>query len=194
METQVAGAFLIYCLVNAFTPGPGNILALSTAASHGWRRGMPLYLGIFCGYFAVQAICALTVFFLGSAVPDALGILKYAGAAYVVWLAVHIARSRPEDDESGGRPSFVQGFLLQFVNVKIYLFGITALVGFIVGHASDLPTLMATEMAIASIGTVATLAWIAFGVALQKAYLRHFRAANLVFAATLVLCAAEMLA
>lgn len=39
----------------------------------------------------------------------------------------------------------------------------------------------------------AELAWIAFGVALQEAYLRHFRAANLIFAATLALCAAEML-
>lgn len=193
METHAIGAFLVYCIVNAFTPGPGNILALSTAASHGWRRGMPLYLGIFCGYFAVQALCALAVFWMGETVPDLLGSLKVVGAVYVVWLAVHIARSKPATDGAQSRASFAQGFLLQFVNVKIYLFGITALVGFVVGSASDLPTLMATEMFVAAVGTVATLTWVAFGVALQGVYLRHFRAANLLFAASLAFCAVEML-
>ncbi len=35
MEIQAVGAFLLYCVVNAFTPGPGNILALSTAVDYG---------------------------------------------------------------------------------------------------------------------------------------------------------------
>lgn len=66
-------AFLAYCAVNAFTPGPGNLLALNAAAAFGWQKGLPLFLGIFCGYFAVQAICALAVYALGSATPGALG-------------------------------------------------------------------------------------------------------------------------
>ena len=193
MEIQAVGAFLLYCVVNAFTPGPGNILALSTAVDYGWRRGMPLYLGIFCGYFVVQGLCALVVSLLGAAAPEALGALRYVGAAYVAWLAVHIMRSTPELPGAASRASFAQGFLLQFVNVKIYLFGITALTGFVAGWSSELPVLFGAEMLVAAIGTVATLTWVAFGVLLQDAYRAHYRAANAVFAATLCLCAVEML-
>ena len=53
--------FLIYCLVNSFTPGPGNILALNTVTNYGWKKGKPLFFGIFAGYYAVQFLCALVV-------------------------------------------------------------------------------------------------------------------------------------
>lgn len=194
MDIPIASAFLAYCALNAFTPGPGNILALSTAASHGWKRGLPLYLGIFCGYFVVQGICALLVFWVGSNIPDILWLLKYIGVIYIIWLAIHIARSTYDDNTSQSNVSFAQGFLLQFVNVKIYLFGITALVGFIVGYSTDLSVLLITEMFIAAIGTLATLVWIAFGVTIQRVYQKHFKKANIIFALSLVVCAIEMLA
>ncbi len=193
MDIPIVGAFLAYCAINVFTPGPGNILALSTAASHGWKRGLPLCLGIFCGYFVVQGICALLVFWLGSNVPNILWILKYIGVAYIIWLAIHIAKSTYSDSASQSNTSFTQGFLLQFVNVKIYLFGVTALVGFVVGYSTDLSVLLITEIFIAAIGTIATLVWIGFGVTIQRVYQKHFKKANLIFALSLIVCAAEML-
>lgn len=39
MTAFVIGNFLLYCLINAFTPGPGNILALNTVTNYGWRKG-----------------------------------------------------------------------------------------------------------------------------------------------------------
>lgn len=174
-------------------PGPGNILALSTAACCGLRRGLPLYLGIFCGYYAVQAICAVIVFALGTAVPDVLFVLRYVGAAYILYLAVHIARNVPDLDTSRTSASFAQGFLLQFVNAKIYLFGITALVGFVINWSAELWALMAAEMFIATIGSAATLTWVFFGTILQNAYRRNYRVANIAFAISLALCAVEML-
>jgi len=61
--------------------------------------------------------------------PDLLGIMKYIGAAYILWLAVHIAASKPTTGTVEKSASFLKGFLLEFANVKIYLFGITALTG-----------------------------------------------------------------
>ena len=57
--------FFIYAVINAFTPGPGNILALNTVTNYGWKKGMPLFLGIFTGYYAVQTICCILVFGMG---------------------------------------------------------------------------------------------------------------------------------
>lgn len=152
MVGYVLANFLIYAGVNAFTPGPGNILALNTVTNYGWGKGKPLFFGIFAGYYVVQIICALFVYGVGAFLPDALQVMKYIGAAYILWLAVHIAAGRPEISEDQGSASFLKGFLLQFVNIKIYMFGITALTGFITPYSTALWILVAVEILIATLG------------------------------------------
>ena len=55
--------------------------------------------------------------------------MKYIGAAYILWLAIHIVFSKPSTENAEQSASFLKGFMLQFVNVKIYIFGVTALPG-----------------------------------------------------------------
>ena len=119
MTAFVIGNFLLYCLINAFTPGPGNILALNTVTNYGWRKGKKLFFGIFAGYYVVQIICALFVFGIGTFLPNVLDVMKYVGAAYILFLAIHIAVSKPTEDTKSKSASFIKGFMLQFVNVKI---------------------------------------------------------------------------
>ena len=193
MPAYVIGNFLLYCVINAFTPGPGNILALNTVTNYGWKKGKPLFFGIFAGYYAVQIICALFVYGVSAFLPGVVGVLKYVGAAYILYLAVHIAVSRPAGEQGEKSASFVKGFLLQFVNVKIYMFGITALTGFIVDHDSSLAALLLFEIIIATIGTIATCTWIVGGLLIQKFYLRYYRVINIVLALTLLECVYSML-
>ena len=84
-------------------------------------------------------------------------------------------------------------FMLQFVNVKIYMFGVTALTGYVVGYMSSFPALLFFELVIATIGTIATCTWIGLGVLIQKFYLRHFRVINIILALTLLECIWGML-
>src|SRR5699024_9309232 len=173
MGVQVLFSFVIYALINAFTPGPGNILALNTMTNYGWKRGKPLFLGIFIGYFFVQTLCAVFVFGLENLINPVMSILKYAGVLYILWLAYQIAISKPDTKTTGKQPSFWIGFVLQIVNVKIFLFGITALTGYVISYYTSLGMLLFFEMIIAIIGTVATLSWILFGGLFQKTYLKH---------------------
>ena len=189
----VLGNFLIYCIVNAFTPGPGNILALNTVNTYGWRRGRPLFLGIFAGYYVVQILCALIVYGVSAFLPNVMGVLKYIGAAYILWLAIHIAISKPSEGSEEKSASFLKGFMLQFVNVKIYMFGITALTGFVVPHNSTLAALLFFEIVIATIGTIATTTWIGMGMLIQRFYMKHWRVINIVLALTLLECVYSML-
>ena len=78
--------------------------------------------------------------------------------------------------------------MLQFVNTKIYMFGITALNGYITPHSTAFLVLLGFEMLIATIGTIATSTWIGMGLLIQKFYLRHFRIINVVLALTLLEC------
>ena len=193
MPVYVIGNFFIYCIINAFTPGPGNILALNTASNYGWKKGKPLFFGIFAGYYAVQIICALFVYGISSFLPNVLGIMKYIGAAYILWLALRIAISKPPEENNEKSASFFKGFILQFVNVKIYLFGITALTGYVIDYHNTVTALLFFEILIASIGTIATLSWIGLGTVIQKFYLKHFRIINIILAVTLAECIFSML-
>jgi cysteine/O-acetylserine efflux protein len=185
-------SFLVFALINAFTPGPGNILALSTMTNYGWEKGKRLFFGIFTGYYCVQALCAFFTYGLDQYLHPVMYVLKYVGAIYITWLAIHVALSKPGDQAEDKEPSFWIGFILQFVNVKIYLFGITALTGFIVPYYTSLGMLLLFEMIIATIGSIATITWILFGAVFQKAYSKHFRVVNMVLAIILLECAYQL--
>ena len=193
MPGYVLGNFFIYSVINAFTPGPGNILALNTVTNYGYKKGRPLYWGIFAGYYVVQVICAIFVFGVSTFLPDMLGIMKYIGAAYILWLAVHIALSKPTTGTVEKSASFLKGFLLQFVNVKIYLFGITALTGYVTEYSAALWVLLLFEIIIATIGTIATLTWVGMGVLIQRAYQKYYRVINIILALILSECVYSML-
>ncbi len=193
MSFYMLGNFLIYCIVNAFTPGPGNILALNTVTNYGYKKGKPLFLGIFTGYYVVQILCAIFVYGINAFLPNVMNYMKYIGAAYILWLAVHIAVSNPTSEEAEKSASFWKGFMLQFVNVKIYMFGITALTGYIVKSTTAFSALLFFEIVIATIGTIATSTWISMGMLIQKFYLKHYRIVNIILALTLLECIYSML-
>ena len=119
--------------------------------------------------------------------------MKYIGAAYILFLAIHIAVSKPNADNVERSASFTKGFLLQFVNVKIYLFGITALTGYITDYSASLLILLLFEVVIATIGTVATFTWMGMGVLIQKVYQKHYRLLNMILALVLLECVYSIL-
>lgn len=193
MPVAMIGNFIIYCLINAFTPGPGNILALNTVTNYGLKKGKPLFFGIFAGYYVVQTICAIFVYSVNTLLPNVMTVMKYIGAVYILWLAIHIAISKPSAENTEKSASFWKGFMLQFVNVKIYMFGITALTGYVIDYMSAFFALLFFEMIIATIGTIATGTWIGMGMLIQKFYLRHFRIVNIILSLTLLECIWSML-
>ncbi|KGP81111.1 MULTISPECIES: LysE family transporter [Paenibacillus] len=193
MGIQILLSFIIYVLINAFTPGPGNIVALNTMTNYGWKGGKSLFLGIFTGYFFVQALCAIIIFGLGNLINPIMTLFTYAGVIYILWLAYQIVISKPDNKTSEKQPSFWIGFVLQIVNVKIFLFGITSLTGYVMPYYSSLGMFLFFEMIIATIGSFATLTWIFLGGLFQKTYFKHLRVINIILALLLVQCAIGLL-
>jgi cysteine/O-acetylserine efflux protein len=193
MDIQTISSFIIYAIINAFTPGPGNLLALNTIVRVGWKKGKNLLLGIFTGYYAVQVLCAILVYGMQRFLNPVIAIMKYVGAAYILWLAIHILLSKPHLNGMSSKPSFWTGFVLQFVNVKIYLFGITALTGYVLPFYSLFGVLLLFEIVIATIGTIATLTWATLGGVFQRTYIKHYRIINIILALALLECVVSLL-
>lgn len=180
-------------LVNSFTPGPGNLLALNTTTSFGWKKGKNLIYGICCGYACVQFLSTIAIYTLNAFITPALIILKYVGGIYVCWLAVHIMRSKPEDNDGKAQPTFRTGFLLQFVNVKIYFYSTTLLSAYLVPYFATLPKLLAAGIVVAAIGSGATFAWAFCGTKMQTIYKQKYRPINIVLGLFLLYCAWTMI-
>ena len=189
MTISILGTLSCYMIISSFTPGPGNILAMNTTTRFGWEKGKKLILGICCGYLLVQMICTVILYSLNMVLSPVLSVLKYVGAIYMVWLAIHIAISRQGEDNTNEAPSFLTGFLLQLVNVKIYFYISTLLTAYLIPYIKSLPALILAGVGVTIIGSVASLTWAFLGVKLQNIYSSHFRIINIILALFLLYCA-----
>ncbi len=110
------------------------------------------------------------------------GILKYIGAAYIVWLAIHILMSKPMEEITDKKSDFWTSFLLQFMNVKIILYAITIYSGYILPYSNSRLLLGVSVICNTLIGMSGCITWGVAGKLLQKQFVKHFRIMNIVMA------------
>ena len=186
------GAFISYTLLAAFTPGPNTIMAMGNSARAGLRRGLVFSAGVLLGFSFVLSLCALFTSMLYQYVPAVAAVMKWVGAAYILFLAFTILRDKPhaKKEQTLLRPdSFFTGIVMQFVNVKGILYGITAFSSFILPHTRS-PLLLGVAVVYLALTAFASCcSWSLFGSLLQQVYERHKKWMNLAMALLLVYCA-----
>jgi threonine/homoserine/homoserine lactone efflux protein len=183
-------AFVLFAAVMFFTPGPNNIMLLSSGLTYGFRRSVPHIAGISIGFaFMVGAVgVGLGAIFI--AYPLLQTILKYAGAAYLVYLAVVIAMSGPAasgQDNARGPITFWGAAMFQWVNVK----GWVMVIGTITAYAAiaSFPWNIGVQVVVRLLmGTVSSVTWALFGSSLRPLLTspRAERAFNIIMAVLLL--------
>ena len=73
-----------YACATTFSPGPNNILLLSSTSRFGFRKCLPLIFGIWGGLVTIMLLCGFCCAWLGELVPQIVPIAKYVGAAYIL--------------------------------------------------------------------------------------------------------------
>lgn len=193
MTSTIISGFLTYTLITALTPGPNNILALSSVTQYGLRRSLPILAGMSAGFLVIMLACGMFTFTLINVLPSVTRWLVWVGAVYILWLAWKIATSSSSTSNGSGRPlSFWVSFWLQFANVKIILYGITALSVFVLPYTQDIFWVTAVSILLAGIGSLGNLVWGLTGHLFQSLFLNHGRIVNLILAMLLVYCAVQM--
>ena len=186
-------AFLTYAVITAATPGPNNIMSMSNAGRLGFRRALPFNLGIWVGFTIVMVLCTLFCTALSALIPAIRLPMLVLGAAYMLYLAWGTFRSSDVIQEDHAREGFRSGLLLQFINPKIYLYGIMSMEAYILPYYSGQPAvLLFFALLLAFIGFVFTLAWAAFGSVFRLLFSRHARVVNTIMALLLVYCAVSL--
>ena len=185
-------SYLPYSLITAFTPGPNNLISFYSVSQNGWKKGSSIILGIAIGFLFVMSLAALFCYELAKYVPFIANLLKYVGAAYIAYLAIHILLSKP-NDHVNKNASFIKGFLLQFANVKTILYGITIYTSYVIPHNKNIKVLFIHSIIITIIGIAGVLTWAFAGGILQKFLKRYYMQFNIVMAVILILCAVSLL-
>ena len=132
--------FFVAALLLAVTPGPGIFYVLARSLAGGRREGILSSFGTFVGGLFHVLAAALGVSAILAASALAFHTVKYAGAAYLVWLGIRIIRTRnAEMAVSASQPSqgaFRQGILTEVLNPKTALFFLSFIPQFVAPERS----------------------------------------------------------
>jgi len=190
MSQPLLIALVVFAAVMAFTPGPNNVMVLSSGLTYGLRRTLPHIAGIAIGISFMVAAMGLGLGTIFIAYPVLQTVLKYAGIAYLLYLAFAIATSgsvSPGQDNQRGPMTFWGAALFQWVNVKGWVMAIGIITAY--SAVASFPWNIAVQAALMFLmGGLSSLLWALFGSSLRPVLTspKAVRAFNVVMALLLL--------
>ncbi len=160
-----------FALASTMTPGPNNIMLLSSGLTFGYKRTLPHALGVNFG-FPVMVICVgLGIGKLFEVFPFIYTTLKMVGISYLLWMAWHIANTKgsPNTENKDDKPfTFIQAALFQWINPKAWVMAITSTAAFITDHQIASIQVIIISSIYFLCGILSTNSWSLGGVILKR--------------------------
>ncbi|AZS14926.1 LysE family translocator [Paenibacillus lutimineralis] len=188
-------SFILFVVITSFTPGPNNFVAMNYAQKFGLRRIISYCCGVAGGFFLIILLSSIFNRLLTKFMPVIELPLTIFGAAYMLYLAFKIVTSKNYESRSVNevRNLFIVGILLQFINPKGILFGITVVSAFILPYYDSYSSYFAFALLLGTIGLLSTFSWGLFGTVFQRLILNHQKIFNVVMAIMLVYSAISIM-
>lgn len=135
---SVIFAMCLFALTMSLSPGPVNLISLSTGVNHGFKSAMPFVFGATIGFTVLLLLVGLGIGRFAAQNPLALEVLGYIGAAFIAYLGYKIARSTPDIKVSSkaSLPTFHQGFFLTWLNPKAWIASLAGVSAFGLANSS----------------------------------------------------------
>jgi threonine/homoserine/homoserine lactone efflux protein len=172
MPSDLLIALVGFAIASSITPGPNNLLVLTSGLNHGVARTLPLIGGISLGFAFMLVVVGLGLGSVIQANPGFHTAAKAFGLAYMLWLAWAVATSEPSldtaSDERAARPlSAVTGATFQWVNPKAWAIALSATAAYSLPHAAAASLAwIASVFAVIAFATLS--AWAAFGSLMRR--------------------------
>jgi threonine/homoserine/homoserine lactone efflux protein len=196
MKWELLPALLTFAFISSWTPGPNNTLLMASGINHGLRKTLPLIFGVWLGFPAMIAVIGLGLGQVFATFPAIYTFMKYAGAAYMLWLAFKIATSTPNSDGGSYSPplTFLQAASFQWINPKGWTMAVASLTAYTLPQNYNFGVAaVATAFLISGAGS--SFCWALFGTLLRRVLSnpKWFRVINIVLALSLVVSLLPML-
>ena len=171
MTIEIILAIAIFAFVGAGTPGPNNIMLMSSGVNYGFAKSIPHILGIVGGMILLNICSAIGLGQLFQLYPSALTYLKIAACIYMLWLSWRIAFSKAIAKDATPhktRPlTFIEAAIFQWVNPKAVFMALTAVTLYMV-PGELIVSGAAIVLVFIFVQLICQSSWTAFGVALRK--------------------------
>jgi cysteine/O-acetylserine efflux protein len=159
---------ITYVLISTFTPGPSNISSASLAVLHGYKNTLKYQLGLAAGVFLLMLLSGWLSTTLSNGFPAFEPIMRYIGAAYILYLAFGILKASYPFKEKDVKPlGFVHGFILQILNPKLTVYAFTLFSAFLGPITKNMASLILMVTLLAAISFCATSIWALSGTAIE---------------------------
>jgi len=186
---ELFSALVLFAFATLITPGPNNTMLLASGANFGLRASLPHVGGVVVGSSSLILLCGLGLAGVFVAFPILHVLLKWGGAAYLLYLAFRIGTASGIGAKATGtRPMrFWQAVGFQYLNPKGWAVALGAVSTYVPSRAF-LPNLAVAILVIGLIGAPSCFSWAAFGVGLRRFLDRPavLRAFNITMALLLV--------
>lgn len=164
MDMTLVVGFLLLTVPAFFTPGPNNLMLMTSSAKFGPMRTLPHALGIVLGFpFMVLAV-GLGLGEIFAIFPVLKTIMKYAAAAYFLWMAWHLLGLKIGEVGGAERPlGTIEAALFQWINPKAWAMSTSFIAAFVsVGEGRTASILWVTAGCLA-LAPFSSLVWMVFG-------------------------------
>ncbi|KGJ95807.1 LysE family translocator [Thalassotalea sp. ND16A] len=182
---------LLFAFSSTITPGPNNVMIMTSGLNYGVKNSLPHLFGICLGFPTMVIIVGLGFGVLFEQYPFIHQIIKVLGIAYLLYLSWLIANANPNTLEGkNSKPfTFIQAFLFQWVNPKAWVMATGAIAAFTSVSGSILFEVSLISFAFLAVAFPCVGTWLYFGAGMkqvlqQEKYQRRF---NVTMALLLVL-------
>lgn len=177
-----------YLLTMSGTPGPNTILSLSNASEKGLKKGLHLNYGMFFGVLFVTTITYTLISFLSSYIPKLSIFLQILSIIYILYLSFKMYK-KSISDSSNNSGSFLDGFLMQLVNIKVLMLAVSTISTFIIPRNYSFLKGYIVSLSIPIMCFSTGVFWAIAGSLLKDLYIKYKMQANIIFALSLLLIA-----
>ncbi|ARP83571.1 hypothetical protein CAL12_24000 [Bordetella genomosp. 8] len=190
LSASLLGPVALFSLVSSITPGPNNIMLASSGLNFGFRRTLPHMFGVNIGFTLMILLVGAGLGAVFHSSPLLYTVLKYGGAAYLLYLAWKIATAGEiREGDRRARPfTFLQAAAFQWINPKAWVM-VVGLAATYIPEAGFFMNLVVATIVCGIINLPAIGVWVTFGTALRRVLHKPgaVRAFNLGMAVLLVL-------
>lgn len=148
----------------------------------GYRKTLKFMMGILTGFFIILLLSTYFNLVLFNIMPKIRFFMGILGAVYMTYLAIMIIKSKNQEgkNQNGRLNSFLTGMLMQFLNPKCILYGITVTSNFIIPYYKSNTALIFFSFFLSLVGFASISCWALFGSLFQKFLSKYRKPFNIV--------------
>ena len=170
IHPEILWALAVFAFVASITPGPNNLMLMTSGVKYGFGRTLPHLVGVIVGFTLMIAVVGIGLDVVFDRYPRILPVMRIVGALYMLWLALKIALAKPIGEvEPGGRPiGFFAAAGFQWVNPKAWALALSAFAT----YAGVLDAYAGSVLLIAALCALIAIpccvAWTLFGASMRR--------------------------